>query len=54
MAKSRDRGRREEKKKKKEKKPKGVTPPFGQSFGATGFTPRREPGMPGSAGAPQE
>ena len=50
MAKSRDRGRREEKKKKKEKKPKGVTP----SFGVTGFTPRREPGVPGSAGAPQE
>jgi hypothetical protein len=50
MAKSRDRGNREAKKKKKEKKPKGVPPPFG----ATGFTPRREPGMPGSAGAPPE
>ena len=51
MAKSRDRGRREEKKKKKEKKPKGAPAPFG---GTTGFTPRREPGMPGSAGAPPE
>ena len=50
MAKSRDRGRREEKKKKKEKKPKAPTPPLG---GAT-FTPRREPGMPGPAGAPSE
>ena len=53
MAKSRDKGRREEKKKKKEKKPKGVAPPFGGT-GAVGFTPRREPGMPGSAGAPPE
>lgn len=51
MAKSRDKGRREEKKKKKEKKPKGVTPPFG---GTSTFSPRREPGMPGSAGAPPE
>ena len=51
MAKSRDRGNREAKKKKKEKKPKGVPPP---SFGTTAFTPRREPGMPGSAGAPPE
>jgi hypothetical protein len=50
MAKSRDRGRREEKKKKKEKKPKAAPP----TFGATTFTPRREPGMPGSAGAPSE
>jgi len=50
MAKSRDKGHREEKKKKKEKKPKGVTPPLGGST----FTPRREPGMPGSAGAPPE
>ena len=50
MAKSRDRGRREEKKKKKEKKPKGAPAPFG----GTGFTPRREPGLPGSAGAPPE
>jgi hypothetical protein len=53
MAKSRDKGRREEKKKKKEKQPKGAPPPFGGS-GTTGFTPRREPGMPGSAGAPPE
>jgi hypothetical protein len=51
MAKSRDRGNREAKKKKKEKKPKGVTPPLG---GSATFTPRREPGMPGSAGAPPE
>jgi hypothetical protein len=51
MAKSRDRGNREAKKKKKEKKPKGVVPP---PFGGTTFTPRREPGMPGSAGAPPE
>ncbi|HET9847507.1 MAG TPA: hypothetical protein VFR68_02985 [Candidatus Dormibacteraeota bacterium] len=51
MAKSRDRGNREAKKKKKEKKPKGVPPPFGPT---TGFTPRREPGMPGPAGAPPE
>lgn len=50
MAKSRDKGHREEKKKKKEKKPKGVAPPLGGST----FTPRREPGMPGSAGAPPE
>jgi hypothetical protein len=51
MAKSRDRGNREAKKKKKEKKPKGAAPPFG---GTTTFTPRREPGTPGSAGAPPE
>jgi hypothetical protein len=50
MAKSRDRGRREEKKKKKEKKPKGAPTPFG----GVGFTPRREPGTPGPAGAPPE
>jgi hypothetical protein len=50
MAKSRDKGNREAKKKKKEKKPKGVTP----SVGGTTFTPRREPGMPGSPGAPAE
>ena len=50
MAKSRDKGHREEKKKKKEKKPKGVQP----TFGGSAFTPRREPGMPGSAGAPPE
>jgi len=50
MAKSRDRGRREVKKKKKEKKPKGLETPFG----GVGFTPRREPAPPGSAGAPPE
>src|SRR5436305_14736773 len=50
MAKSRDKGKREVKKKKKEKAPKGVPPPFS----STTFTPRREPGMPGSAGAPPE
>jgi len=49
MAKSRDRGKREVKKKKKEKAPKGAPAPFS---GDAGFTPRREPGMPGSAGAP--
>ena len=49
MAKSRDRGKREVKKKKKEKAPKGAPTPFS---GDVGFTPRREPGMPGSAGAP--
>ena len=48
MAKSRDRGRREEKKKKK--LPKAAAPPLGNPT----FTPRREPGMPGSAGAPSE
>ncbi len=50
MAKSRDRGRREEKKKKKEKKPKAPSPPLG----SINLNPRREPGMPGSAGAPSE
>jgi hypothetical protein len=50
MAKSRDKGKREVKKKKKEKAPKGAPPPFS----STTFTPRREPGMPGSAGAPPE
>jgi len=50
MAKSRDKGKREVKKKKKEKLPKSAPAPFG---GVT-FTPRREPGTPGSAGAPPE
>ena len=50
MAKSRDKGKREVKKKKKEKAPKGVPLPFS----STTFTPRREPGMPGPAGAPPE
>src|SRR3989440_401023 len=48
MAKARDRGNREAKKKKKEEKPKGGTPPFG----GKNFTPPREAGLPGSAGAP--
>jgi len=48
MAKSRDKGKREVKKKKKEKTPKGAPSPFGD----VSFTPRREPGPPGSAGAP--
>lgn len=51
MAKSRDKGKREVKKKKKEKAPKSAPAPFS---GGVGFTPRREPGMPGSAGAPPE
>jgi len=50
MAKSRDKGKREAKKKKKEKPPKGAPTPFSGTI----FTPRREPGMPGSAGAPPE
>ena len=49
MAKSRDRGKREVKKKKKEKPPKAAPAPFSSD---AGFTPRREPGTPGSAGAP--
>ena len=48
MAKSRDKGKREAKKKKKEKPPKGAPAPFSDAT----FTPRREPGMPGPAGAP--
>jgi hypothetical protein len=48
MAKSRDKGKREVKKKKKEKTPKVAPSPFGD----VSFTPRREPGTPGSAGAP--
>jgi hypothetical protein len=48
MAKGRDKGKREVKKKKKEKAPKGAPAPFSDAA----FTPRREPGMPGSAGAP--
>jgi hypothetical protein len=48
MAKSRDKGKREVKKKKKEKSPKNAPTPFGD----VAFTPRREPGMPGPAGAP--
>ncbi len=55
MAKSRDKGKREPKKKKKEKQPKGAPTPFGSAgFTPPSFTPRREPGMPGSAGAPPE
>lgn len=50
MAKSRDRGKREVKKKKKEKAPKAAPAPFSAD---AGYTPRREPGIPGgSAGAP--
>jgi hypothetical protein len=48
MAKGRDKGKREVKKKKKEKTPKGAPAPFSDAA----FTPRREPGMPGPAGAP--
>jgi hypothetical protein len=45
MAKGRDKGKREVKKK---KTPTGAPAPFSDAA----FTPRREPGMPGSAGAP--